>query len=703
MKRFYSLVGAIAISLASTAQVSDNQYTSGSAPLAKKAKNNNSVVPAQKGWSTRHAVRATSVFTSDFSNPADWNIYNEVAGTSDDWVIGTAGPAGSFPIDPIASTTAANGFALFDSDNLCSGDQSAFIETANSIDCSSLTGVIIRFEQFYRKFSDQTFVEVSNDGTNWTQFEVNSAVASNSSTSNPAEAVVNISSVAANEATVWVRFHFLSGTANGGDGCDYAWMVDDVSIEEAPANNMAFNQYYFNGFADSTFSSYYTFIPEIHANLDTINFGGVVENIGSATQTNVALNVNVSGQGTYNGTSAALAPLATGATDSADVTSEFYPNSGQGNYDIDFFFTSDSTDEVNGNDTGSFSFEVTGGTYGRDLGTINSGNWYDAASNIWEVALYFEINAPDTGLSISAWFPDLSNGYGIDAGDPLSFYLYNETDLNNPVGSNEFYTVVTADEDGLVTLPITDASGNPPTLAPGGYYASVKVYTDETAIGTNSEVNGNTPPFVTLVNVDESSTWSYSTTLTPFIRLNVKGGRDLCAGVSVDGNATVVDNLELGSIDLTATGGSAPYSYSWTASNGGSVPAGQNSAEDLTNISSQGTYTVVITDVNGCTSNPIDFTVGGIVSTNELTLEQSIGVFPNPSTGVFTMNFDGLAQDNYTITILNVVGQQMQTTKMNLQGSGQQKFNLEGFESGIYFLNVEGESGAQHTFKLIKK
>ena len=54
-----------------------------------------------------------------------------------------------------------------------------------------------------------------------------------------------------------------------------------------------------------------------------------------------------------------------------------------------------------------------------------------------------------------------------------------------------------------------------------------------------------------------------------------------------------------GAIDLTSFGGTAPYTYSWSASNGGIVPAGQETHEDLTGLVG-GTYTVTITDSKNC-------------------------------------------------------------------------------------------------------
>ncbi|MFZ4399617.1 MAG: right-handed parallel beta-helix repeat-containing protein [Bacteroidales bacterium] len=52
-----------------------------------------------------------------------------------------------------------------------------------------------------------------------------------------------------------------------------------------------------------------------------------------------------------------------------------------------------------------------------------------------------------------------------------------------------------------------------------------------------------------------------------------------------------------GSIDLTVNGGIAPFTYAWTASNGGVIPAGQENNQDLTGLTA-GTYNVTVTDGN---------------------------------------------------------------------------------------------------------
>jgi gliding motility-associated-like protein len=54
-----------------------------------------------------------------------------------------------------------------------------------------------------------------------------------------------------------------------------------------------------------------------------------------------------------------------------------------------------------------------------------------------------------------------------------------------------------------------------------------------------------------------------------------------------------------GRIELAVTGGTSAYTYLWTASNGGLIPAGMQTAANLTGVRA-GTYSVKVTDTNGC-------------------------------------------------------------------------------------------------------
>ena len=168
-------------------------------------------------------------WSSDFSNAADWIISHAPTADDLDWVIGTGVPAGTFAIPGIESTTAANGFALYDSDLLDGTNQIAYLTTANSIDLSTVPVVVIKFESFYRKYKDTIYVSVSNNNTDWIDFEVHADYAQNQmDDTNPTTEEIDISSVAGSQSTVWIRFKFVNLPPSNDGG--YAWMVDDASI-----------------------------------------------------------------------------------------------------------------------------------------------------------------------------------------------------------------------------------------------------------------------------------------------------------------------------------------------------------------------------------------------------------------------------------------------------------------------------------------
>jgi hypothetical protein len=128
-----------------------------------------------------------------------------------------------------------------------------------------------------------------------------------------------------------------------------------------------------------------------------------------------------------------------------------------------------------------------------------------------------------------------------------------------------------------------------------------------------------------------------------------------------------------GTIDLTVAGGTAGYTYVW--SNG-------PSSQDQTGLTA-GTYTVIVTDANGCLAYD---TV--LVSSNigvEDLFEVNIMVYPNPTTNVLTIEIDRPME----LTLLNAIGQSV--LKINLM-AGKNTIVLENILNGIYFLNFENEN-----------
>jgi hypothetical protein len=227
MKKLYFTLGLGVLLMGANAQqkVKTKQKFAGE-PVATKARNG-------------HATPQATIWSDDFSVASNWTMTHTGTTTAAnaDWTIGTTPGAGTYSIGAIASTSASNGYALFDSDANCSGDQIANMTTTNSFSTLGHSAVRLRFQQFYEKWYDSTRVYVSNNGTTWTRFAINDAVAQNVPTANPDNVTIDISSVAANQATVWIRFTFYSPASVYGAnaGCGYNWLIDDAIVEDIPA------------------------------------------------------------------------------------------------------------------------------------------------------------------------------------------------------------------------------------------------------------------------------------------------------------------------------------------------------------------------------------------------------------------------------------------------------------------------------------
>ena len=148
-----------------------------------------------------------------------------------------------------------------------------------------------------------------------------------------------------------------------------------------------------------------------------------------------------------------------------------------------------------------------------------------------------------------------------------------------------------------------------------------------------------------------------------------------------------------GAIDVTVTGGSLPYTYEWI----GPGVSGQD-GQDLEGIST-GSYTVDVTDDNGCTTQE---TFNITTDIRELGAGVTATVFPNPSQGEFVVDVQGGFQGAMDFLIFDAQGRAIQASQWTAtSGAFRTTIDLSGAEAGMYRL-VLMANGRPNSLQLVK-
>lgn len=130
---------------------------------------------------------------------------------------------------------------------------------------------------------------------------------------------------------------------------------------------------------------------------------------------------------------------------------------------------------------------------------------------------------------------------------------------------------------------------------------------------------------------------------------------------------------------LLLDGGFGGVSYNW--SNG--------STTQVILVSTSGTYSVVTTNGDGCTSSDT-VVVNFIVSVDE-TLNGALQVQPNPVSGSFLLHYTGTAPIEQMV-LVDLHGRQLDLRQTSGQ-SNRYQFDVSGLSPGVYFLHIQTATG----------
>ena len=159
--------------------------------------------------------------------------------------------------------------------------------------------------------------------------------------------------------------------------------------------------------------------------------------------------------------------------------------------------------------------------------------------------------------------------------------------------------------------------------------------------------------------------------------------------ISVTPTAASCSTCNNGSANAGASGGTPPYTYSW--SNGQSTQTATGLAP--------GNYSVTVTDSHGC-YRITTVTIGPTTGIFEQNNNNAIQLFPNPCNGVFMIQ-SGFGQlINGEIEIVNVLGDKIYSAPAL---KGEKQIDLSNQPNGIYFLKLTSEKGTATKKIIINK
>lgn len=329
--------------------------------------------------------------------------------------------------------------------------------------------------------------------------------------------------------------------------------------------------------------------------------------------------------------------------------------------------------QVTNNSTGCVSNSTV--TVNENINTANGAFQYSLTGNV------FNGQATASGSSTTyAW--DFGNGTTSTVQNPsVSFApgtynvcltVTNECGTNTVCQQVTYASVLSVAPTAVNVTCNGNGNGQASANVSGGVEPLTYSWTGPNGFSSNSANISNLVPGVYTLVVTDATNASVTSSVTISEPTAISA-----SSVSIVNDS---NNQSIGSISLTAAGGTGSLTYLW--SNGATT-------QNLTNIGA-GNYSCVVTDANGCSKSFGPFAVENATATDETKFINSFKVYPNPATSIINLDVNFVNATNVAVNLTNNLGNKVMTKQYN--GDIHDVLEINNLAAGVYFVVVNGDN-----------
>ncbi len=269
----------------------------------------------------------------------------------------------------------------------------------------------------------------------------------------------------------------------------------------------------------------------------------------------------------------------------------------------------------------------------------------------------------------------LPSGTEFPIGKTVNTFTY--TDASGNVGACSFEVVVLAApavDLAVVGISCPGANDGSATATPtGGYAPFTYLWSNGQTGQTATNLSGD-------VSLSVTDAGGCPTAIGPIF---------MPQPTAIAATATTLQNdiggAGVGQIQLLVTGGTQPYTFSWTKDG-----VFFSNSMNLSGLN-MGTYVCLVTDAHGCTFTK-SFTILNTVGASEPGWASSLLVSPNPTTGEVAIDLPGAPDEELTVDLFDARGRLVSTTSFE-RGQSTIRLDYSKVPTGAYFISVRAASG----------